>query len=52
MERNNILIANRGEIALRIMDACIDLGLDFTCVYTKEDAASEHCTKALKKGGE
>lgn len=52
MKRNNILIANRGEIALRIMDACIDLGLDFTCVYTKEDASSEHCTKALKKGGE
>jgi acetyl/propionyl-CoA carboxylase alpha subunit len=52
MKRNKILIANRGEIALRIMKACLDLGIEFACVYTKEDANSEHCTEAIKKGGE
>ncbi len=52
MKRNKILIANRGEIALRIMKACHDLGMEFACVYTKEDANSEHCTEAIKKGGE
>ncbi|WP_045215281.1 biotin carboxylase N-terminal domain-containing protein [Desulfonatronovibrio magnus] len=52
MNKHNILIANRGEIALRIMQACIELGARFTCVYTREDANSEHCTEAMKKGGE
>ncbi|WP_028575881.1 biotin carboxylase N-terminal domain-containing protein [Desulfonatronovibrio hydrogenovorans] len=52
MKRNKVLIANRGEIALRIMKACQDLGLEFACVYTKEDAGSEHCTQALKTGGD
>ncbi len=51
MKRNKVLIANRGEIALRIMKACLDLDLEFACVYTKEDANSEHCTQALKNGG-
>lgn len=52
MKRNKVLIANRGEIALRIMQACQDLGMEFACVYTKEDANSEHCTEAIRKGGE
>ncbi len=52
MKKNKVLIANRGEIALRIIKACQDLGVEFACVYTKEDANSEHCTEALKKGGE
>lgn len=37
-----ILIANRGEIAIRIMDACKKLGLDFVTVYTREDEGSLH----------
>jgi acetyl/propionyl-CoA carboxylase alpha subunit len=37
-----VLIANRGEIALRIMRACKDLGLDFAVVYTSADEDSEH----------
>ena len=46
-----VLIANRGEIAIRIIEACRKLDLDFVCVYTKEDRESEHCTLALKYGG-
>lgn len=40
--RHKILIANRGEIAVRIVQACHKLGLDFVCVYTAEDLASGH----------
>ena len=52
MKKHKVLIANRGEIAIRILKACMDLGHDFVCVYTREDAQSEHCTEALKHGGE
>ncbi len=40
--KEKILIANRGEIALRIMRACTDLGLDYIVVYTSADEDSEH----------
>ena len=40
--QGKVLIANRGEIALRIMRACKDLGLDFAVVYTSADKDSEH----------
>jgi acetyl-CoA carboxylase biotin carboxylase subunit len=33
-----ILIANRGEIALRVVRACKELGIDAICVYSKADA--------------
>ncbi len=49
--RHKILIANRGEIAVRIIQACRNLGLDFVCVYTKEDADSGHCRLALDAAG-
>ena len=32
-----ILIANRGEIALRIIRACRELGIEAVCVYSKAD---------------
>ena len=40
--KDKILIANRGEIAVRIMNACNDLGLDYVVVYTSADEDSEH----------
>ncbi len=40
--KGKVLIANRGEIAIRIMNACRDLGLDYIVVYTDADQDSEH----------
>ncbi len=40
--KEKVLIANRGEIAIRIMEACKDLGLDYVVVYTPADEDSKH----------
>lgn len=40
--KEKVLIANRGEIAIRIMEACNDLGLDYVVVYTPADEDSKH----------
>ena len=45
-----ILIANRGEIAIRIMDACKDLGLDYAVIYTDSDKDSEHVRRNTTSG--
>ena len=37
---NKILIANRGEIAVRIVRACRNMGIRSVAVYSKEDAKS------------
>ncbi len=37
-----ILIANRGEIALRIMRSCKELGIETVAVYSKADRNSPH----------
>lgn len=37
-----ILIANRGEIAVRIIRACHNLGIRSVAIYTEEDAGSFH----------
>ncbi|HDQ41115.1 MAG TPA: acetyl-CoA carboxylase biotin carboxylase subunit [Desulfonatronum sp.] len=50
--QHKLLIANRGEIAVRIIRACQGLGLDFVCIATREDAASGHCRLALETAGE
>lgn len=39
---NKILIANRGEIALRIIRACKELGISTVAVYSKADETSLH----------
>jgi len=45
-----VLIANRGEIAIRIMNACKDLGLEYVVVYTDTDKDSEHVQRNITSG--
>ena len=40
--QGKVLIANRGEIAIRIMEACKSLDLDYVVVYEDADRDSEH----------
>jgi acetyl/propionyl-CoA carboxylase alpha subunit len=51
ISENKVLIANRGEIAIRIVQACRKLGVGFVCVYTAEDARSGHVRLAEELGG-
>lgn len=37
-----ILIANRGEIALRIIRACREMGIGSVAVYSQADSESMH----------
>lgn len=50
--QHKVLVANRGEIAIRIVRACKKLGVAFVCVFTGEDAASGHVRVARELGGE
>ncbi|GAB6194040.1 biotin carboxylase N-terminal domain-containing protein [Desulfocastanea catecholica] len=47
-----VLIANRGEIAIRIMNACKDLDLDYVVVFTEADKDSEHVRRNITSGPE
>ena len=43
---SRVLVANRGEIALRVIRAARELGLYTVAVYTADDAASPHVQQA------
>jgi acetyl/propionyl-CoA carboxylase alpha subunit/acetyl-CoA carboxylase carboxyltransferase component len=43
---NKLLIANRGEIAIRIMHAAAELGIESLAVYSDDDADALHPRKA------
>ena len=42
----SLLVANRGEIAIRVMRAASELGIRTIAVYSQEDRFSLHRTKA------
>lgn len=43
---NKILVANRGEIAIRVFRACTELNLRTVAIYSQEDSGSYHRYKA------
>ena len=43
-----ILVANRGEIALRVMRTCREMGIDTACVFSEEDRGAEYLKLATR----
>ena len=41
-----VLVANRGEIAIRVFRACNELGIHTIAIFSKEDTLSLHRNKA------
>ena len=46
MKIKTVLVANRGEIAIRIFRACVEIGIKTVAIYTYEDRYSQHRYKA------
>ncbi|CDO02359.1 2-oxoglutarate carboxylase small subunit [Oceanobacillus picturae] len=43
---NKVLVANRGEIAIRVFRACTELNIRTVAIYSKEDTSAYHRFKA------
>ncbi len=43
---NKVMVANRGEIAVRIIRACKELGIPTVTIFTEQDANAIHIVKA------
>ncbi|PKA83200.1 pyruvate carboxylase [Ulvibacter sp. MAR_2010_11] len=46
MKIQKVLVANRGEIAIRVLRACTEINLKTVAIYTYEDRYSQHRYKA------
>ena len=46
MKMNNLLVANRGEIAIRVIRAAAELGIRAVAVHAEDDASCLHTFKA------
>ena len=46
MSPTDLLVANRGEVAIRVMRAAAELGIRTLAVFSEDDARSLHTRKA------